>query len=103
MNKMSTCCTCGYQWQTGKNGSHNCSVVLQSTVKNMQKVVKTALTNIVSSIVKQEDAPCASSTHLNMAAVNLLTLLNEFNAEEEEAETLLFAIGEYSVINQVSN
>ncbi len=35
-NKTSTCCTCGYSWHTGENGSHQCSVELQSTIKRLE-------------------------------------------------------------------
>lgn len=37
----STCCTCGYQWPTGQNGSHQCSIELLSKIEDLEKVLKT--------------------------------------------------------------
>ncbi len=34
MIKTSKCCTCGYKWKTGKNGSHSCSATLGKTMDN---------------------------------------------------------------------
>jgi hypothetical protein len=32
---ISTCCTCGYSWNTGKNGSHSCSTLLDLKVQRL--------------------------------------------------------------------
>ena len=34
--KVSTCCTCGYTWETGRDGSHSCSVELEKSLKNLK-------------------------------------------------------------------
>jgi hypothetical protein len=31
--EISTCCSCGYSWKTGTDGSHSCSSELQKTKK----------------------------------------------------------------------
>lgn len=33
--KIFTCDTCGHQWEQGRNGSHNCSVLLLETIKEL--------------------------------------------------------------------
>lgn len=38
--KKSTCCTCGYQWLTGQDGSHQCSIELLSKIENMAKALQ---------------------------------------------------------------
>lgn len=38
-NKCS-CCTCGYEWQRGKNGSHSCSQVLLNRVNRMKWLLR---------------------------------------------------------------
>ena len=37
MGKTSKCCTCGYAWETGKNGSHSCSATME---ENMNKAIE---------------------------------------------------------------
>jgi hypothetical protein len=34
--KVSTCCTCGYSWKTGRDGSHSCAVELEKSLKNLK-------------------------------------------------------------------
>jgi hypothetical protein len=34
--KLSTCCTCGFQWQTGQHGGHSCSSVLEAENTNLK-------------------------------------------------------------------
>lgn len=38
-NKTSTCCTCGYSWQTGMNAGHSCSDTLLEKVANLEKAI----------------------------------------------------------------
>jgi hypothetical protein len=60
-----------------------------------QEAIKDVLNDVLASIVKEEQgAICSSLTHLNMAVVKLLALTDSFNAEREEADAVLFAIGE---------
>ena len=54
--KLSTCCTCGYQWPTGQNGSHQCSIELLSKIETMAK----ALEKIKNIVVGEKD-PAFSS------------------------------------------
>lgn len=42
-NKLSTCCTCGYSWPTGKNGSHQCSAEMQLTIDKLRKELECSL------------------------------------------------------------
>lgn len=35
-NPISTCCSCGYSWLTGTNGSHSCSSILQQKLKCLE-------------------------------------------------------------------
>ena len=60
----------------------------------MDEKLKKILNHVLSSIIKRNDAPCSSETHLNTAAVELLKLLPEFNADGENADAILVAIGE---------
>lgn len=46
MLKMSECCTCGYQWPTGQDGSHTCSVYMQKKIDE-QKVEIAQLTDML--------------------------------------------------------
>lgn len=41
--KKSKCCTCGYEWITGENGSHSCS---QELNKRLKKIEKLAFDNV---------------------------------------------------------
>lgn len=34
--KMSTCCSCGFQWPTGQHGEHSCSSYLQAENTNLK-------------------------------------------------------------------
>lgn len=34
--KLSTCCTCGYSWLTGQDGSHSCSNYLLQKIKRLE-------------------------------------------------------------------
>lgn len=36
-NNYCTCCTCGYKWPKGTNGSHNCSTYLLDQVNSLQQ------------------------------------------------------------------
>lgn len=104
MQKISTCCSCGYSWPTGTNGDHSCASVLQETVRELRKGIKAALTDVVQSLVKEDDGSiCSSLTHLNMAAAGLLSMVDAFNADGAEARALLFAIGEYGSCKQKVN
>ena len=60
----------------------------------MNDKLKQILNDILSGIIKRDDAPCSSETHLNMAVVNLLKLLPEFEANDEKADAIVYAIGE---------
>jgi len=37
MTKISTCCTCGKQWQTGTDGSHSCSTNLLRKINFLEQ------------------------------------------------------------------
>jgi len=66
------------------------------------KQLKQILNNVLSGIIKREDAPCSSETHLNMAVVGLLQLLPEFEANDGKADAILYAIGEQLIANKHS-
>ena len=34
--KMSTCCSCGFQWPTGQHGEHSCSSYLRAENVNLK-------------------------------------------------------------------
>ena len=59
-SKFSTCCTCGYSWLTGKNGSHSCADYMLQKIKRLERDWK--LENqiiellIVGGFVKREKA-----------------------------------------------
>lgn len=36
MDEISKCCTCGFEWRTGQDGSHSCSATM---AKTMQKAI----------------------------------------------------------------
>lgn len=59
-----------------------------------QTTIKLALNNVISAIQKIDDAPFSASTHLNTAVVQLLPLCNSYNTGGENADVILFAIGE---------
>ena len=40
MDNKSKCCSCGYEWETGKDGSHQCSEKLKA---RMNKAIETAV------------------------------------------------------------
>lgn len=48
------------------------------------KLAESILNDILSSILKREDAPFSSQTHLDSAICNLLKLLPNFKTEDEE-------------------
>lgn len=58
--KFSTCCTCGYSWLAGKDGSHSCAEYLLQKIKRLERDWK--LENriiellIVGGFVKREKA-----------------------------------------------
>ena len=68
----------------------------------MNDKLKQILNNILSGIIKRDDAPCSSETHLNMAVVELLKLLPEFTASDEKADAVLYAIGEQLITQKYS-
>jgi len=68
----------------------------------MDDKLKQILNDILSSIIKRDDAPCSSETHLNMAVVELLKLLPEFSANDEKADAVLYAIGEQLIAQKYS-
>ena len=68
----------------------------------MNDKLKKILNNILSGIIKRDDAPCSSETHLNMAVVELLKLLPEFTASDEKADAVLYAIGEQLITQKYS-
>lgn len=68
----------------------------------MNDKLKQILNDILSSIIKRDDAPCSSETHLNMAVVELLKLLPEFKANDEKADAILYAIGEQLIAQKYS-
>jgi len=59
----------------------------------MNKQLKQILNNVLSGIIKRDDAPCSSETHLNMADVDLLKILPDFKTDGEKSEAVLYAIG----------
>ena len=68
----------------------------------MDDKLKQILNDILNSIIKRDDAPCSSETHLNMAVVELLKLLPEFTASDEKADAVLYAIGEQLITQKYS-
>lgn len=37
---MATCCTCGYKWRNGQDGTHTCSVTLLKRIDDLKKAMK---------------------------------------------------------------
>jgi len=68
----------------------------------MDDKLKQILNDILSGIIKRDDAPCSSETHLNMVVVELLKLLPEFKANDEKADAILYAIGEQLIAQKYS-
>lgn len=76
---------CGEQWlETGN-----------PFIDETQNRVKSALFNIISAIHKTDNSPLSAETHLCTAVTDLLSLLNDFSVNEDDADIVLFAIGEY--------
>ena len=69
----------------------------------MDNKLRQILNDILSGIIKRDDAPCSSETHLNMAVVELLKLLPEFTASDEKADAVLYAIGEQLIAQKYSS
>ena len=46
MSDISRCCTCGYEWKTGLNGSHSCSTYLQKVIDQKDKDIKELTDNL---------------------------------------------------------
>jgi len=38
MSDKSKCCTCGFEWKTGTNGSHSCSDTFQKKINEAVKI-----------------------------------------------------------------
>ena len=36
MSQESKCCTCGFEWETGKNGRHSCTETLLKQINDLQ-------------------------------------------------------------------
>jgi hypothetical protein len=36
--KASTCCTCGYSWQSGRHGGHSCASELINRLKKIERL-----------------------------------------------------------------
>ena len=68
----------------------------------MDDKLKQILNDVLIGIIKRDDAPCSSETHLNMAVVELLKLLPEFTASDEKADAVLYAIGEQLITQKYS-
>ena len=60
----------------------------------MTKINK-SINNIIAAILKQSDAPCSASTHLNTAIVDLLSLSQDWTAPDKDFQEVVdFAIEE---------
>lgn len=76
---------CGEKWlETGD------PFVAESQIR-----IKSALLNIISAIYKTENSILSVETHLCTAITDLLPLLNDFSINEDDADIVLFAIGQY--------
>ena len=53
-NGKSTCCTCGYEWKTGTDGSHWCREYLAKTVTEL-KATMAHIDTIVDSVFAATD------------------------------------------------
>lgn len=40
--KMVSCCTCGYEWQQGRDGSHQCSEHMAKTIERLRDALAKA-------------------------------------------------------------
>jgi len=57
MAKTSKCCTCGYEWETGKDGSHMCQDYLRIEIARLNKVIADTTPIIeLEQLTKYEDA-----------------------------------------------
>ena len=41
------CCTCGYEWEKGQNGSHHCSNFLLIRIKDLEKALNDQLNDCI--------------------------------------------------------
>lgn len=68
----------------------------------IQKTLGRVLSNILSAVVKREDAPCSANTHMNMAICYLLELLPDWTTDNEQFMTIIgdagFELGIYKKI-----
>lgn len=39
MNDISKCCTCGYEWKTGLDGTHSCTSILNNKVDKANSIL----------------------------------------------------------------
>ena len=53
--EMSTCCTCGYEWPTGTDGSHSCSEHLLKYKKLYEDSLKRSLAVTTAPITSKQD------------------------------------------------
>ena len=37
MSDMCKCCTCGYEWKRGQNGSHSCVGYMETTIADLEQ------------------------------------------------------------------
>lgn len=72
---VSTCCTCGHTWTTGKNGSYSCALVLSDKYDHVLSLVGTLL----SSDGKEDEY---HSIPYNLARNQLKMLVESHNAEK---------------------
>lgn len=68
----------------------------------MDDKLKQILNDVLSGIIKRDDEPISSETHLSMAVIGLLKLLPDFDAKGEKANAIIYAIGEQLLIQKYS-
>ena len=74
-SQKSKCCTCGFEWTSGTDGSHSCSAILRKKLVNYKK----ALSDLTHAVRQETSAnkPCTELTQTAKALNAAMELLNK--------------------------
>lgn len=73
--KISKCCSCGYEWPTGSHGGHSCSQVLRQKI-NILENEKINLINIINDLLEQIES-CNGTAQINVDSAKKLINKNQ--------------------------
>ena len=80
-DKISKCASCGFEWITGRDGSHSCTDMLRTKLNEALEIIMDLCEQVVTDNGSTDDRIC---NHENISsAVNALSFLEEHGLAEK--------------------